>query len=167
MLSVLRKASDGLNLLAEVIIAVLMVALVIVVSAQVFFRYVVFNSLPWSEEASRYMLIWVTFLGASVGVKRQAHFTVQAVTGLLPTRAQRGLVIVTYLLAMVVFFVMVYFGWQNVQVTSRQVSVAMSVPMHYVYGAIPTAGAIMMVHTLLHLLGELRAPGAVPGGGGG
>ena len=44
-----------------------------VVAAQVFFRYVLNHSLFWSEELARYILVWLTFLGASVAYRRGVH----------------------------------------------------------------------------------------------
>ncbi len=148
MAHTLRRLSDGLNLVAEYAVAALMVVMVVVVAAQVFSRHVAFHSLSWSEELSRYVLIWVTFLGASAGVKRKAHFGVQAITYFLPPRLRPTLTALTYLLAAAVFLVMVYFGWQNAQVVSRQVSPAMQLPMHYVYISIPVSGLVMLIHVL-------------------
>ena len=155
MLALLRKVSDGLNLIAEYAVAALMAVMIVVVAAQVFFRYVVFYPLSWSEELSRYVLIWVTFLGASAGIKRKAHFGVQAATYFLPPRFRQTLTMVIYLLALGVFLVMIYFGWQNVLVTSRQRSPAMELPMDYVYLAVPLTGFLMLIHTLTDFLDTL------------
>ena len=55
----------------------LMSVLLLIVSIQVFTRLIPF--LPhflWTEEIARFLLIWVIFLGASIGVKEGTHFTV-------------------------------------------------------------------------------------------
>ena len=62
-----------LNNIEEFIVVPLVAVMTAVIILQVFFRYVLKGSLPWSEELSRYLMIWVTFVGASIGVKRGAH----------------------------------------------------------------------------------------------
>ncbi len=55
------------------------VALTLVMAAQVFCRYVVNYSLVWSEELARYLTIWLAFLGVSLGVRADSHFGITVV----------------------------------------------------------------------------------------
>jgi len=41
-------------------------------------RFVLRDSLSWSEELARYLMVWATFIGASIGVKRGSHVGVEA-----------------------------------------------------------------------------------------
>ncbi len=59
----------------------------IVVFLQVIFRYVLKGSLPWSEELSRYCMVWVTFIGVSAGIKAGTHMGLDALLLVLPAKA--------------------------------------------------------------------------------
>ena len=65
--------SDKLNKGATYLLILLTITISLLIFAQVICRYVFNYSLYWSEELGRYTLIWITFLGASVGFKRKAH----------------------------------------------------------------------------------------------
>ena len=62
-----------------------------VMSVQVFLRYVLNDSLIWSEEAARYLLVAIAFLGCATGCRKACHIRIDAIDLLLPERARRAL----------------------------------------------------------------------------
>lgn len=58
----------------------------IVVFAQFFTRYVLNDSLAWTEEIARYLLMWVTFIGAAIAMRRRTHIAVEMLEHFLPDR---------------------------------------------------------------------------------
>ena len=78
-MSFFRKTLDRVNALAEYAVCALLAVMVVVVFLQVIFRFIIRSSLPWSEELSRYVMVWIVFLGASIGIKRKSHIGVEVV----------------------------------------------------------------------------------------
>lgn len=78
----------GIDLFAFIIGGVLLVFLVVVLSLQVFFRYVLESGIPWSEEAARFALVWLTFAAAAMAAYRGDHFIFRWGTLLLPPRGR-------------------------------------------------------------------------------
>ena len=74
-----------------------------VVAAQVFFRYVLNHSLFWSEELARYILVWLTFLGASVAYRRGVHPRIDLFVSRVSPRGARAIHVGTHLVAMAFF----------------------------------------------------------------
>src|SRR5215217_5315414 len=72
----LEKASYALNRLAELLLASLVALTIAVTFLQVLFRYVLGSSLTWSEELSRYVFVWIIFIGVSVATRRGEHILV-------------------------------------------------------------------------------------------
>jgi TRAP-type C4-dicarboxylate transport system permease small subunit len=66
LVSLLRGVSNVLDRVSIYGIVVIMAAMTAIVFTQVFMRYVLNRSIPWGEEISRYMMIWVCFLGSAV-----------------------------------------------------------------------------------------------------
>ena len=146
-----QKTSDTLDRALTVVTVMLLGAMTIVTFAQIIFR-VFFTALIWSEEVARYMLVWLTFLGAGCVHKRSGHIAAAILHGLVPTNARKFFQILTHLICMVVFGVIIYYGILYVQVTSAQLSAAMRIPMRYIYIAIPLSGAVMMLNSISHIL---------------
>ncbi len=84
MVQWLQKTSDVLNKVAVVFLGIALAVMTVVVFAQVIFR-MIGASLPWSEEFARYTMVFLTYIGASVGVKYKSHISVEAVVGILPS----------------------------------------------------------------------------------
>ena len=142
-----------LNNIEEYIVIPLVAVMVVVVILQVIFRYVIKGSLPWSEELARYLMVWITFVGASIGVKKGAHVGIEALVIALPKKVQT---IAKYLgiIISIIFCIVVLsasIGILKRQIAGHQISPAMRIPMWWAYAAIPT-GVFLMTVRFIQLL---------------
>lgn len=139
-----------LNNLEEYICIALMTVMSGTIFCQITFRFVLNLPLRWTEELGIYTLAWISFLGASVGIKRWAHIGVEAFILLLPKKLQHVAKLLSLVLCIVFFAIMVYFGFEivNKQFVTGQVSPAMRIPMYYAYLSVPVGGAFMLIRTL-------------------
>jgi len=144
----LPRISHYCNRSAEWSCLALLVAMTVVTFAQVFFRFVIVQSLPWSEEFSRYAMVWASFLGASVALKRGLHIGVEAFVTKLSDEKRRRVYLLTLLLMMAFLLVVIIKGFQMASFNMKQSSPAMRIPMGIPYLAIPTGSIIMFLHLL-------------------
>lgn len=151
----LGKLSEGLDKMMVGLVFVLVAAMVIVTTAQVVFR-VVFNALTWSEELSRYLLVWGTFFGATLAYKRGNHIAVTFIIDFFPAKLRIWFNVLSYVLSIVFFGIVCYQGYQMIQMQVFQISPALSLPMHMVYWSIPLSLAIMTVHALAGIAEEFE-----------
>lgn len=158
-----RKLLNLVQLLTEYVLFLMVAAMVIIVFAQVIFRFVLHASLPWSEEASRYIMVWISMLGAGIGIRRKGHIGVEAVVMLLPARLKRATAVLTTLIASGFFVGMVFYGIRICGVVAAQESPAMEISMAIPYGALVAGGALMLLYSLEELLG---LAGIAPAEGG-
>ena len=82
----------------ESLIALALATMVILVFGNVVLRYAFNSGIAISEEMSRWLFVWVTFLGATVAVKEQAHLGTDFLTGKLPPWARRISMVLSHLL---------------------------------------------------------------------
>lgn len=150
------KISDTFNKSAEWGCLVLLVAMTVVTFAQVIFRFVIVHSLPWSEEFSRYALVWASFLGASIALKRGLHIGVEAFVSKLPKEKRRLIYLLTLMFIMIFLFVVIIKGFQMASFNMRQSSPAMRIPMGFPYLAIPIGSLIMIIHLLNEMILGVR-----------
>ncbi len=126
-------------------VTALLGTMIVVVFLQVFFRFVIKGSLPWSEELSRYIMVWAVFFGASMGAKSGAHIGVEVFVNLFPPNVRRAMTIVSGLLTQTFCVMVLVLSLQVVFSIYEmgQVSPAMEIPMYIPYLAVPV-GAVMM-----------------------
>ena len=152
---VLNKLSDIVNFLVEHVVAILMGLMTVVVFLQVIFR-LISGSLPWSEELARYMMIFMVYLGASVGVKKKNHIAIEFVANRLAGKGRTVVDIISDLLMLVAFAVIIHFGLNVVRVTMMQKSPVLRVRMGYMYFSIVLGGILMCLQTVVNLISSVR-----------
>ena len=137
----------GLSVLESALVTVSLLLMIIVVFLQVFFRYVVHYSLPWSEELARYLMTWVVFIGASMGAREGVHIGVAAFVNLMPKWFQKFDVIFSGVCSMLFGLATAYVGFLAVRhiASMGQVSPAMEIPMWIAYLPIPVGSFLMAI----------------------
>ena len=140
-------------------VVVLTTLFFICVVLQVFVRYVLEESLPWTEEVSRYSFIWASFLTAAVIVGRGEHFSIDFILEMIPARLRCVMRIVTTTLCLSFTLLLMFYGarWSLRQMIAT--SPILEIPQGLVYSIVPLAALHMSVHLSVHLLltiGELR-----------
>jgi TRAP-type C4-dicarboxylate transport system permease small subunit len=122
--------------------------LALTVFYQFFTRYVLSDSAAWTEEIARYLLIVVTFVGASMAVRRNSHIHVEFIYRWLPAAVGRALstavdVVRTAFLA--------YATWLSIELLPKMANLNMTVvdlSMKYVYGMVLLGFAMMTVRSV-------------------
>ena len=129
----------------------------IVVFVQVVFRWIG-ASLPWTEEVSRYLLVWTTFMGGAYGVKTHAHIGVEAFTLLLPKKIKKVLAILVMICGIILCCVIFYFGVRLVRLnfSIMQLTPAMRMPIAYMYLAIPIGMTCFILRYIINIYGAIK-----------
>ena len=123
-----------------------LVGMIVVVGAQVFFRYVVNRPLTWPEELAGFLLVWLTFLVADILVKRKGHVEVEYFAEKLSPRAQAviALVVNLYIIVFLVFLVVSSIRIAALQI-DHGVGAALKIPKTYYTLAATASGASMLL----------------------
>jgi len=115
------------------------------------------QALPWTEEVSRYLFIWMAFLGMAAGFRSAQHARVSAFINLMPPLLKRLLVHLYVLAGFVFFSVVAYEGFQLSlrQFHSGETSPALGVGMYLVSLAVALSAALAI---LAHFESVYRDP---------
>ena len=128
----------------ELAAGLLIGAITVLVSIQVFARYVLNDTPPWSEELCRYLFVWASFLGACVAMRRAAHLGVDSLVVRLPAGVRDVLHHAVTALVAVFAGVLAWQGAALVPAMATQRSPSMGISLQYVFIAIPIAAVIML-----------------------
>lgn len=155
-MNVLKKIGDALDRVCGVLIVLMVAAMVVITTAQIIWRVgsgVIpgMRPLSWSEEVTRFLLIWATFLGASCVYRRGGNIAITAVQELFPEKARRVLKVAVHAVCFFLFAVLLYYG---VTYCNKQVRTAAALPvkMKYIYMCLPIGLGICMYHALVMAL---------------
>lgn len=124
---------------------------VILVFVQVIMRSVFNYSLSWSEELSRYIFIWQTWLGASTALKYNEHIKVELIFSFVKNKKIQNVV---RFLANIIWFLfslfLAYNGWELVQsmIARNALSSGMRVPLAFIYVTLPFSSFIICLRLL-------------------
>ncbi|MDG5767725.1 TRAP transporter small permease [Balneolales bacterium ANBcel1] len=148
----------GLDYLLSRLSVALMSVLVLAVLFQVFMRYVAGAPVTFTEELSRYLLIWLGLMAAAYAYRLRMHLALDLLVLKLNERQRVKLnVVIHTLIALFALSVLVYGGIQLVILTYvlDQYSPALGVSMSVVYLALPLSGIAMVLYAVEFILQEL------------
>jgi TRAP-type C4-dicarboxylate transport system permease small subunit len=124
-------------------------AMTLVVGANIASRYLTGHSFAWADEVARYLMIWLTFTGAGLILRRGGHVAITRLQDALPDTGQRILRAALVAGLLVFFGFMVHVGLQYAQRMQFQLSPALRIPFSYVYAAMPIGFGLLIVHLLI------------------
>jgi TRAP-type C4-dicarboxylate transport system permease small subunit len=130
--------------------------LVIVVLLAVFFRYVLGDSLPWSEEVGRYLSVWVGFLGASVALSKRIHIGVDYFIDRIPKRERRLLKLISEFTILALLSVISYYGIELIIFQIPQKSPALLISMFWPYLSVPVGTLLMIIQCITLIIEDWK-----------
>jgi TRAP-type C4-dicarboxylate transport system permease small subunit len=150
----------------EALLFVHVLALLVLIILQVFTRYVMQASLPWTEEVARMVLVWTVMLGAAVAMDRNEHYVITILSAKFRGAFRLWVFIITNVLGLIFLVALVHYGALYMEANMKTTYVSTGVSRGWVYLALPVGSAIMALSLLLHsiealLSGEAAVPAAV------
>lgn len=159
MLNILEKTADVLGVVASAIARLMLIFIAAILFVQVVLRYVFLYSLPWPEEAARYLMIWAVMLGGSLLVKDEQLVAVDFFDKLW---SPRWLVYRNVLFRLLLAVLLAVLLWQGIDLatySANRTTVALQVSWFWPYLAIPVGAGLMLFHMLVLALRDLlRGP---------
>jgi TRAP-type C4-dicarboxylate transport system permease small subunit len=127
-----------------VISCVLSIALI--VSTSIFFRYVLNDSITWSEEIAKYLMVWMVFVGAPVAMVQSRHIAIEMFPNLFRPRIRALIFLIVNLLIVLTMAFWTYRGFTyTVGGMSQVMSSFDKIPLGVVFASIPFGSCIMMI----------------------
>lgn len=142
------KALQTINRSTEWLTCIFLIVMVVIIFLQVVSRTFLQSSFPWTEELARYLMIWLTFLGAAFSFQYGAHIGIGIITDKLPKKLAAIIDVIVCILCIFLFSILLVKGWELVARSMNQQSPAMSIPMSYVYLIIPLSGILMILNVV-------------------
>lgn len=133
-------------------IAIVLVALIaVIVSASVIFRYGLNNSIAWAEDAAKFLMVWLAFIGAPLGFRHGAHVSIELLPP-LPAVARRMIRVLVHAIVLALMLTLAWYGWQFAWNGRNQVALTIGdLSMFWIFVCMPI-GAVIMALVALELM---------------
>lgn len=148
MKNVLDKLGRVSLTILRTLVVILFSLMVVVVFAQVYTRFFTDNSLVWSEELSRFSMIWMVFLASVITFNSNDHIIVDALISFLKNKPRAVLLILSKIMVLLYSTFIVIGATQFLPVVAIQKSAVLEITMSLVYSVIPVSMAAVGVLSL-------------------
>jgi TRAP-type transport system small permease protein len=147
----MKTLNDLFFRLAETLLVLMLTAMVVMVFGNVVLRYGFNSGIDYSEELSRFLFIWITFLGAIIAMREKAHLGLDSLLRMLSTTGKKVCFGLSNALMLGCCVLMFYGTWRQHHINATTMSPVTGLPMIWVYGV----GYLASVAMGLIIIGNL------------
>lgn len=150
-MKLLSKLSDGIYKIEKWLATLLGILILVSLSAGVLYRYVLSSPLTWADETAIFSLVWMTFIGGSMSIKRQDSPTITLFMDKMMDGTAKKILVGIGLLSVLAFVAYIFYlsiEWLSSPTIMIQKSNSMQMPMIYAYLSVPVSFFFMCIHSL-------------------
>lgn len=145
----------GIKVLSAAITALSLVLAGLII-LQVFFRYVLEIGIPFAEEFSRYIMVWITFLGSALAIHTKDHITMNIFINKLKGKARLWIDLAANALVVVFLSIVLVQGIRILPYQVAQMLISVRISIFWFYLAIPIGCALMLLFVFGYIYDTLK-----------
>ncbi|ARK29739.1 TRAP transporter small permease [Halalkalibacter krulwichiae] len=142
----LKMVRDGLTRLQLGFSLILLTLMTLSIIYQVFSRQVLGTAPAWTEQLSKLLFVWVSFMGIAYGFKAKLHIGVGLFVGMLPEKLQDVFDYIAKGLIILFGVVLVYYGMEFTILMNNSTIPGLGITSSVLYAAIPVTGFFVLLY---------------------
>ncbi|MDR1979756.1 MAG: TRAP transporter small permease [Synergistaceae bacterium] len=147
---------NALEKILEFPLFILAVSMFFIVFWGVIFRYILRSPLSWSEELSRYLMIWMALLSVSLGLWRHEHIGISMFIKRLPRFIAKCVIFLSNGLILYFLYVLLFYGAKMTEGGKAQFSTALGTSMYWWLMAVPASAFFCVIFLLGKMIVDIR-----------
>lgn len=151
------KAIDAINRVVGILLALMLGVMSILIILQVISRFVINLPLTWSEELSRYLMIYIVFLGASLAMRHNKLISIEILPETLTGNKRRFVIILVMVISIIFFAILFKQGIGMLPLVQMQSSPGLQLSMAIPYASIPIGSFLLALNSIAVILDELSS----------
>ena len=148
----LERVKAGFYRLLEIIMVITMIVMFVLVFINVMLRMLFNTGIDFAEELPRFAFIWMTFIGAIIGMHKHTHLGVDMLVAALPVLGRKICWGISQVIMTVCSLYMLYGTWLQHEIIASNASAVMQMSMLWVYGVSYLTGTAITIICLSNLV---------------
>lgn len=148
------RINDIMNKIFGYVLAFVMAFMTVIIFWQVFARYVAGSSLSWSEELSRFLMIFMVLVGSSLALRDRKLIAVEIAQEVLKGKVKSFLIIITHLVSIVFYIILIVYGLRVAEKFGDQIAPGTHISMYFIYLSLPIGGVLLLLNSITCILEE-------------
>jgi TRAP-type transport system small permease protein len=140
----------------RVIVSAMILVFTVVILVSIFFRYVLNNSLVWSEQVCRYLYVWMVMLGMPVVYRAKGNVAFDLLYNRFSPRIKRLFHVITDLLIACFSGFLALQGFKYTILKGSTIITGINLPQGYLYISQTIGGVIMILFVIEHIISEMK-----------
>ena len=124
---------------------------VLLIFSQIFMRTIFNYSLSWTEELSRYIFIWQTWLGTSIALKYKQHIRVEILINIFKKAKNKKILEISVNLIWIAFSIFLLYAGTLLcksMIARNVLSSGMRIPLVFIYSCLPISSLIVLIRLI-------------------
>jgi TRAP-type transport system small permease protein len=151
----MQRVLDWYCSLIKLLAVACLTGMVVLVFGNVVLRYGFNSGIVVSEEAARWLLVWLTFLGAIVALREHKHLGIDTLVRKLSPRTKRIVFVINYALMLYADWLLLLGSWRQMLITASDRSPAASLPVGLFYASgvvFGVSAAVILIYDITRVL---------------
>ena len=155
----MKTALRCIDRVLETSVVAALAVMVAVVGTNVFLRYALSSALSWGDEVPQILLVWITFLGAALAIRKHEQFEFDLLVRSLPRGPALALRVATQVLVIVTTAALIYWSGEVTVHICQWVMPATGISRAFVYAACPVGCCFILLYAVDDLIATVRGRG--------
>lgn len=148
------RFNDIMNKVFGYILAFVLAFMTVIIFWQVIARYVVGSSLSWSEELSRFLMIFMVLIGSSLALRDGKLISVEVAQDALKGKAKKWLKVITHVISIVFYVILMVYGLRVAESFGNQIAPGTRISMYFIYLSLPIGGLLLLMNSITCIFEE-------------
>lgn len=157
----MKKVFELVDKVINILMASFLLLMGIFIFGNVLLRYCFNSGWTWAEELSRFLFVWVTFIGAIRAMKENKHLGFSSLIRRMPLTIQKLFLVISNVMLMYVLYLLFMGSWDMTILGLSNVAAATNIPMAFMFGVGLITFSCMAVIVISNTYKALFVPGAV------
>ncbi|KHF39465.1 TRAP transporter small permease [Halalkalibacter okhensis] len=142
----------------EGFVGISLLVVTIILFVNIVLRYGFSANTNWAEELIRYVMIWITFIGAAICFRRSMHVGIDFFIEFVSKKWRAIIAIYVNIASSLFMIFLLYYGIELVKfgMDSAQITPSLQIKMYIIYMAIPIGAALSLMHLVINTYHHIK-----------